>query len=372
MTWQHRRAADPLIETLPNFHITHPGIDIQWTSRPLASFEFQPVEQLSRNYDLIILDHPFMGDAARKGYLLRLDHLLAGHDADYIGPSLATYRYDGAIYAVPVDAACQVAVFRPDIMARVGAATPTTWMDVFVLGEAAARQGFKLAIGLSGVHSLMTFLTLMAGLGLPVAQSPENPFCDRAGGREALAILRGLLQFCPSEVFGWNSIRLHEVMVETDLFAYCPAVYCYATYAEADQRCPLRFAGLPTVVGASPVGSTIGGTGLAISASCRAPDAALAYAAFAASPATQRQFARHHGQPARIEVWEDAEISHIFGGCLAATRATIEASWIRPRYPGYLAFQKRGGLLVECHLRGDLSESDLLANLERAFAASTT
>ncbi len=370
MTWQHRRAIDPLVETLPNFRAQHPGIDIEWTSRPLAGFEFQPVEQISRDYDLVILDHPFMGDAMRKGYLLPLDQLLAGRDADYIGPSLATYRYDGAIYAVPVDAACQVAVVRPDIMARIGSATPVTWTEVLALGDAVARQGLKLAIGLAGVHSLMTFLTLMAGLGKPCAQSPKEPFCDYAAAREALAILRGLLQFCPTEVFGWNSIRLHEVMVAEDLFAYCPAVYCYATYAEADQRRPLRFADLPAVVGASPTGSTIGGTGLAISASCKAPEAALAYAAFTASAATQRQFARHHGQPARIEIWDDAEIDRIFGGCFAATRATIEGAWIRPRYPGYLGFQEQGGMLVEHHLRGDLGEAALLAKLQEAFVAS--
>ncbi|MGQ0485399.1 MAG: ABC transporter substrate-binding protein [Hyphomicrobiales bacterium] len=370
ITWQHRRAIDPLTATLPKFRDAHPGIDIAWTPRPLAGFEFQSVEELSRSYDLIILDHPFMGDAARKGYILRLDDLLAGRDADYIGPSLATYRYDGAIYAVPVDAACQVAALRPDLMAVIGAPVPQTWAEVLSLGEAAARKGFKLAIGLAGVHSLMTFFTLMASLGKPCAPSPEEPFCDRAAAREALALLRGLLKFCPPGVADWNSIRLHDVMVAEDLFAYCPSVYCYATYAEADQRRPLRFADLPGATIPSQRGSTIGGTGLAISASCKAPDAALAYAAFAASAATQREFARHHGQPARIEVWHDAEIDRIFGGCFAATRATIEGSWIRPRYPGYLGFQEHGGLLVERHLRGDLGEAGLLAKLQEAFVAS--
>jgi multiple sugar transport system substrate-binding protein len=371
ITWQHRRAVDPLIETLPSFRAQHPGIDIDWTSRPLAGFEFQSVEELSRSYDLIILDHPFMGDAARKGYLLCLDGLLAGRDADYIGPSLSTYRYDGAVYAVPVDAACQVAVFRPDLMARIGAEIPKTWTEVLSLGHAAARLGLKLAIAFAGVHSLMTFFTLMAGLGRPCAQSPEEPLCDRAVGREALAMLRGLLQFCPPHVLDWNSIRLHEVMVAEDLFVYCPAVYCYATYAEADQRRPLRFADLPGPAGPSPVGSTIGGTGLAISAASSSREAALAYAAFAAGTKAQREFARHHGQPARIEVWQDADIDRIFGGCFAATRATLEACWTRPRYPGYLCFQERGGMLVEHHLRGHLSEVELLAKLQEAFVAST-
>ena len=49
-------------------------------------------------------------------------------------------------------------------------------------------------------------------------------------------------------------------MARDDLVS-CPAVCCYATYAERDQRKPLRFHDLPGPRGHG--GSTIGGTGLA-------------------------------------------------------------------------------------------------------------
>lgn len=372
ITWQSRRALDPLKASIPAFRAANPGIDIEWTARTLAGFEFEPVEQLAQRYDLIILDHPFMGDAARKSYLLSLEEELTGTDSDFIGPSLATYRFGGHVYAVPVDAACQVAVFRPDLMQQLGEAAPRTWAQVLKLGEAARRRGLSLAIGLSGVHSLMTFFTLMAGMGQPCATSPEEPFCDAHAAGEALAFMRSLLALCQPQVLDWNSIRLHEMMVAEDLLAYCPAVYCYATYAEADQRRPLRFADLPGWAGPSPRGSTIGGTGLAISAHCSAPQAARAYARYAASAAAQLDFARHHGQPARIEAFADATIDEAFGGCFSATRATLEASWIRPRYAGYLGFQEHGGQLIESHLRGDLGEQALLARLHDAFAASGT
>lgn len=372
ITWQSRRARDPLTATLPAFRAAHPGIDVEWTARTLAGFEFEPVEQLARRYDLIILDHPFMGDAARKGYLLSLEDGLTGKDSDFIGPSLATYRFGGHVYAVPVDAACQVAVFRPDLMQQLGEAPPRTWAHVLTLGEAARRHGLSLAIGLSGVHSLMTFFTLMAGMGQPCATSPDEPLCDARAAGEALSLMRRLLALCPPQVLDWNSIKLHEMMVAEDHFAYCPAVYCYATYAEADQRRPLRFADLPGYADPSPRGSTIGGTGLAISAHCSAPEAARTYASFAASAAAQLDFARNHGQPARIEAFADAAIDQRFGGCFSATRATLEASWIRPRYAGYLGFQEHGGQMIESHLRGDLGEPALLTKLQAAFAASGT
>jgi multiple sugar transport system substrate-binding protein len=370
MTWGHRRAIDPLTGTLARFRELHPDIDVQWDARSLAGFEFQPVEDLARNYDLIILDHPFMGDAAKKGYLKDLAPLLEGRDRDYIGPSLASYRHGKAIFAVPVDAAAQVAVYRPDLMARMDAAPPRSWEEVISLSQRAQRHGLQLAIAYSGVHGLMTFFTLMASLGRACSLMPGDAFCDRAAARDVLRLMRSLASVCPKEILDWNSIALHESLAKADGLAYCPAVYCYATYAEADRRHPLRFADLPGVSSRSPNGSTIGGTGLAVSARCKAPDAAIAYARFAAAAQTQMSFALNHGQPARIEAWLDDELDLHFGGAYSATRATLEGAWIRPRYAGYLVFQKRGGDLMEQHLRGNLGEAELLEELEKAFAAS--
>jgi multiple sugar transport system substrate-binding protein len=172
-----------------------------------------------------------------------------------------------------------------------------------------------------------------------------------------------LLSFCPSGPLDWNSIELHEAMVARDDLVYCPAVYCYATYAEADIRKPLQFSNLPGLAGPDPSGSTIGGTGLGLSAHCAEPAAALAYIRYLGTAATQKCFAAHHGQPAHVDAWADRSIDAQFGGCFSATRATMEAAWIRPRYAGYLKFQAHGGDLVEHHLRGALEEDELLTRL---------
>jgi multiple sugar transport system substrate-binding protein len=369
MTWEHRRAVDPLIETLSAFRQQRPDIVVEWASRPLHGFEFTPVEELARQYDLIIPDHPFAGDIASKGYLRPLDDLVdARLETAFVGPSLASYRYDGKLWALPVDAACQVGVMRPDLMARLDRTAPRSWDELLALGADARRHGLSLAIGLRGVHSLMTFFSLCANLGWPCGTDPAGPLlaCDAA--RQALAAMRALLAYCPAAALDWNSIELHDAMVERDDLVCCPAVYCYATYAETDMRAPLRFFDLPGPTG--PRGSTLGGTGVGLSAHCKQPEAALAYARFLMESATQRAFAVHHGQPAHADAWEDSAIDARFGGCYGATRATIEAAWIRPRYAGYLGFQAKAGPLVEQHLRGDLAEDSLLEQLEQLHRAS--
>jgi len=366
MTWDHRRAIDPLLATQAAFAQQHPGVEIAWSSRPLHGFEFTPVAELAQSYDLIILDHPFCGDIAASNCLLPLDDILAGDmRSAFVGPSLETYAYQGRTWALPVDAACQVAVSRPDLMARLDSAPPADWAALLGLGRTAAKHGMKLAIGLRGVHSLMTFFTLCANLGHPCATSAHEPFADLGTARAALGHLRDLLALCPREALDWNSIALHDVMVARDDLVFCAAVYCYATYAEADQRRPLRFHDFPGPSG--PRGSTIGGTGLGISAHCAYPEAALTYARFASTAAAQSAFALHHGQPARVECWTDLEINARFGGCYRDTMRTMEGCWIRPRFAGYLDFQAKAGDLIEHHLRGELNERDLLDRLQKLF-----
>lgn len=368
MTWDHRRAVRPLLGTASLFRARHPDIEVEWSTRPLSGFEFAPVDSLAGEYDLIVLDHPFMGEVAASRSLLPLDDILATCGDRFVGPSLETYHMGGMLWSVPVDAACQVAVSRPDLMQAVGASPPAVWADVVALGETSRRKGLCLAVGLKGVHGLMTFFTLMANLGAPCGLQPGSDFADSAVAREVLRLMRQLLAFCPTQVLDWNSIALHDQMMARDDLVYCPAVYCYATYAEADNRRPLRFHGLAGPNGHG--GSAIGGAGLGVSALGRHRDAALTYARFAAEASAQMAFASHHGQPARLEAWEDNAINARFGGCYRETRSTIEASWIRPRHRGYLRFQAEGGNLIETHLRGDIAETALLGKLAESYARS--
>lgn len=366
MTWQHRRAVDPLVHTLPAFARERPDIEIAWDARPLSGFEFTPVAALAERCDLIILDHPFCGEIAAAHTLLPLDGIVAeqGLADAFVGPSLETYRYAGRIWALPVDAACQVAVCRPDLMQQLDATPPRTWDEMFALAAAASRRGLKLAVALAGVHALMTFFLLCANQGRPCATDPALPLVDRDVAAASLAAMRRLVAQCPPEALGWSSIALHDAMVARDDLVYCPAVYCYAAYAEADMRRPLRFADLPGLDAPTPRGSAIGGAGVGVSARTAHPEAALAYVGFLMRADTQHAFADHHGQPAHVAAWDDPAIDGRFGGCFSATRATMEQCWIRPRYAGYLAFQKQGGDLVEAHLRGAIGETALLDRLD--------
>lgn len=365
ITWAHRRAIDPLIAALPGFREEHPDITVEWSSRPLAGFEFQPIDELAAAYDLIVFDHPFTGEIARLECLAPLDDVIGrGQESAFVGPTLKSYRYAGRLWAAPLDAACQVSVHRPDLLSRQGEAPPQGWSEMLALGARLAPRGLRLAIAFAGVHGLMTFFSLCGNLGRPCGGDPDGPFIDVKTARIALAAMRRLLDFAPAEVLDWNSIGLQDAMAARDDLVFCPAVYGFATYAEDDTKHPLAFSDFAGLRAPYSAGSTLGGAGLGVSASCAEREAAFAHVRYLSRADTQCGFAARHGQPAHLEAWDDGPANARLRGFYRNTRASLETAWIRPRYDGYLRFQSEAGDLIERHLRGDLAEQPLLTRLE--------
>jgi len=372
MTWEHRRATEPLAALDRIFREMRPDVTIEWRARPLSGFEFDPLNRLAEDNDLIIYDHPFCGLIDETDCLVSVADIVSesGGASTYIGPSTETYRYGSGEWAVPVDAACQVAAYRPDFLASLDRPVPRTWDEVCDLGQYCAGYGKSIVIGLHGVHSLMTFFSLCANLGAPYATDDNGPDPANPAVREALSQMRRLVDLCRAPVLDWNSIRVQDALASSDELVYCPAVYGFAAYGEADCVGRLAFGPFPGLNRSTPdAGSTIGGAGLGVSSRViDEPDrceAALAYVRLAASANAQTSiFPQHHGQPAHIDAWNDEKIDTAFNGFFSETRTTMEQSWIRPRYNGYLRFQAEAGDMIESHLRGDLAETTLLERLK--------
>src|SRR5207245_2402378 len=108
-------------------------------------------------------------------------------------------------------------------------------------------------------------------------------------GARALAMLRELAALCPRGCFSWNPIATYEVMSSGSALAYCPFAYGYSNYARcgyAPHR--LEFGDLVKGPTGNRCRSTLGGTGLAISARCQHKETAAEYAQFVATAECQR------------------------------------------------------------------------------------
>ncbi|WP_213992930.1 extracellular solute-binding protein [Sodalis sp. dw_96] len=370
MTWGHIRAMDPLVASAREYSNTAEGCDVDWQVRDLRDFEHQSLADIVRRVDMVVFDHPHCGMLAQQGLFVpldALDALSAEHDADFIGSSLSSYRYQNKQWGAPVDGATNHAVYRADLLARLGLPLPQSWQQALVLGEAARRQGLYLAMAANAHHGLLAVAALCANMGNPWREGEREGTLEihRRTLAQAVDWLDKLMAFCPPQSIEWNSIALHNQMSLRDDLVYCPCVYGFAVYGEPGiYQHPLSFAGFAGVRAPYHAGSVLGGAAIGLSRYSRRQPQALRYLDWLMVDATQRGvIAGFHGQPGRVEAWNSPALDKKFNGFFSAVRPSMESAWMRPRYAGYQEFETRAGALLESHLRGRVGLDDAVDGL---------
>jgi multiple sugar transport system substrate-binding protein len=350
VTWDHPRGRDALVAATP--HALDLDIEIVWAAQSLEDFESRPIEDLCARYDVVVLDHPHVGEAAIKGVLQPLDLLypaevLSEIAHETIGPCFDSYRYAGHVWGLPLDAASQVMVLRPDLL---GGPEPSTWSEV----EALSQRTGAVALSLAGPHALLTLFSIAAALKGDAGEGDGQVLLAADAGREAVELMSRLLARVPTRALELNPIALLNEMASHDEIALCPLVYGYVNYAVAGpRRHALRFVNAPRGSAGGRPGSTLGGTGIAISARCLAADSLLEHLRWLMSPAIQNEFIpANSGQPSRRSAWLQPGLSGRWGGFYGSTLETLERAFVRPRYPGYVAFQAS----ASAYLRAALAE----------------
>lgn len=365
MTWSHPRGYDPMVACTAIW-TEKTGVQIEWDKRSLQDFESFPVEELARTYDLIVIDHPHVGQITQEGCLAPLD--VPGREgeraalaAGSVGQSYASYHWRGRQWAFPIDAATQVTAWRPDLIEI----PPDTWSRVLDL----ARAG-RVLVPLRPPHSLMSFFTLTGNLGNPCHVEGDH-LVDPETGARAWAMLRELADLCDPSCAAMDPIAVFEEMARPESQIACaPLIYGYVNYAMPGFRPSLiRFADLPGPKG--PLGSALGGTGIAVSALSQAREAAIDFAYWIASGEVQRgPFAASGGQPGHAEAWEDDAVNAATGDFYRNTRATLEGAWLRPRHDGYMGFQEAVAQRITAGLSAREGAGQVLADLDRLFRES--
>ncbi|MEN5296991.1 extracellular solute-binding protein [Brucella sp. TWI559] len=365
MTWSHPRGYDPMVAGAQQW-LADKGVEIEWEKRSLQDFETFPVEELARNFDMIVIDHPHVGQITKEGCLLPLD--VPGREAELaaladgsVGQSFPSYNWQGRQWAFPVDSATQVQAWRPDLMDD----PAISWGEVLRL----ARAG-KVLLPLRSPHSLMSFYTLAANAGTPC--SVEGELISVEDGSHAFEQLRELASLVAPECLGMDPIAVFEEMAAPDSEIACsPLIYGYVNYAMPGFRDRLiRFADIPSGP-AGVAGSALGGTGIAVSAFSRHPQAAIDFAYWIASGDVQKGlYAASNGQPGHAGAWEDDAVNAATLGFYRDTRSTLEGAWVRPRHDGYMSFQEAASERINKGLQENEKAEHVVADLNRLFRAS--
>jgi multiple sugar transport system substrate-binding protein len=363
ITWDHPRGYQPLAASIEPYAAQF-GVQITWDRRSLKDFGDAPLDDLAREYDLLIVDHPHVGMAAESGCLLPLDtcldpDTLAALAAQSAGPSHTSYTYAGHQWALAVDAAMQASAYRPDLLDQ---PLPRTWQEVLALGHYLRQTGRSLAIPLVPTDCICSFLTLCASLGSPPGDSGR--LVHETIGRSALHWLVEIVALCHPDSLSWNPIRMLDHMSQADDVAYCPLTFCYTNYARTGYAAHLiQFHNIPGIQG-----SLLGGAGFAVSAYTDHPQAACDYGAWLCGAEVQNSlYLRHGGQPGNRTAWMDSAANELTHHFFRDTWDTIQKAYVRPRHSGFVIFQEAAGQAIHTLLRGQDTVDHCLQTLNDLY-----
>ena len=133
----------------------------------------------------------------------------------------------------------------------------------------------------------------------------------------------------------------------------------------------LGFADIAVLGVAGPVGSALGGTGIAVSAFSAAPQQAIDFACWVASADVQRGVhAQSGGPPGHAAAWQEVAVNAATGSFYAAARATLQRAWVGPRHDGYMTFQAAAAeRITDAVVRREAAKT-VIADINRLFRNS--
>jgi len=373
LTWDHPRGYAPLIGGTSEYEKHHSEVRIHWDRRTLREFGEAPIEQYIDRYDLIIVDHPFVGFAAAHQVLVDLGPFLTDEEKlrfeqDSVGPSWKSYWYSGGLWALPIDAATQVASYRPDLLDRSALAPPATFDEVLRLGSWARTIGKCFVVPACPTDAISLLFTLSANLGHPIAEEVE-PFVEAPLAREVLQKLHALISTAHPQSVDWNPIQVYDFMTSSSEVVYCPYGFGYSNYSRIKNPVRLQFINAPAAGNLGCAGTMLGGTGVAVSAKSVHPTEAIAYAKWLVSKQHQRStYFREGGQPASLAAWTDSGVDREAGEFFSGTLPTLQSAYVRPRFDGFVRFFEAGGVEINRCLRGDIDDAKLVQWLNTNYA----
>jgi len=366
ITWGHSRGITPLLAVSQRYNELHPDVEIRWKKRSLQEFADFPIEKLTGEYDLLIIDHPWVGRAAATNSVLPLNkYLPAGYLNDQltntVGLSHISYNYIHQQWALAIDAATPAASYRKDLLKQI----PQTWNDVLEL----AKRG-KVAVPAIPIDLLMNFYTFCIAFGNEPFQSDEEVI-DEATGILAINTMKQLYSLVDRKMFACNPIAVAELMSLTNDYWYCPFAYCYSNYSRAGYAEHLLHYTDVVLFNNRKLRTTIGGTGLAVSAFSKHKQTAVDFAAMIASGECQRtMYVQHGGQPGHLSAWTDETANRLTNDFFSQVLPVMENGYMRPRYNGYLHFQDHAGNPLQKCLMNDGDAAVALSEMNTIYQQS--
>ncbi|KJD34323.1 ABC transporter substrate-binding protein [Tamlana nanhaiensis] len=372
IAWNHTRGFTSVVATAQRFEELNPDVRITWEKRSLQAFADAPLDELTNEYDLLIMDNPHVSIAARDGVLLPFDDYLKPDfikelAENSVGKSYNSYHVNGKLWTLATDAATPVATWREDLIAKHHIDIPKTWEELLEL----TKTG-KVAFASIPIDTLMHHYMMCIALGANVFES-EIEVAPRQIMIDAIKTYKQLIDIAPLFCLEMNPIKIYEHMTQTNEIAYSPFNYGYSNYSKknyADHT--LKAGGLVTFNG-KRLRSTLGGAGIAVSSKTKHAEIAMKYAEFTALEKTQSGlYFEFGGQPGHRKSWLNEDVNSQSKNFFKDTLQTLDEATMRPQYYGYMHFQDEASPVIHEAVSGKASIEAAVDKMNAIYRESLT
>jgi multiple sugar transport system substrate-binding protein len=365
LTWDHPRGYDSVVAATSVFEKTCPNIHVIWRKRSLKEFGDQPLQEFIKEFDLIMIDHPLVGEAHQNQLLARLDLLLPenylSEQSDlHIGKTLRSYNYHNHQYAIPIDASAQFSAFNDHSLSL--DEIPKTWDQLI---EMMSQTSFleKVIWPLCPTDFWCSFLTISAQYAGKNKKVFNPSGIDPDIALKALILLKEVSENIPQESWKINPIQALELM-KKGRYSFAPLLFGYISYSQKGS--PVQFSNALAINSQNPV-SLLGGVGLAISAYTRNKWECAEFMQFILrDEILSGCYFENNGQPSLLSSWNSGVLNKESKNFFANTMESMNKAFVRPRIPGFNKFQESAAQYLHENFRR-ASEIRLIAHLNHLY-----
>lgn len=363
ISWDHPRGYDPLHAFSKRLVSTN--LTIKWDKRSLKDFGDKSLQELARTYDLLVIDHPHIGSVHQQRTLVNLNDYLSADEqelfnAESVGHSMESYWYKGSQWAIPIDASCQTAAYRPDLLNA--DQLPDSWKGLIDFAAVLKEKELFIGTALCPTDCNCIFLTIAAQHKFSVAHAREK-FIRVEDGVAVLETIKMIAELSHPESLLWNPVDLYNKMTSADEIAYCPAAFAYINYSRPELKNRLRFAAIP-----GGPGALLGGAGLGVSAfSENIPESVDVLRQLCDPLYQQHNYRRDGGQPAMLSAWKNEMTDEESGNFFSEVYPVIKNAYMRPRYPFWPKFQEWLGDIIHEYLTKKTEPEKLIRQINQEY-----
>jgi multiple sugar transport system substrate-binding protein len=318
--------------------------------------------------DLAILDSVWIPEFAADGFLLPLEDLDAAwlrnvHARDFLQPLVKANRYEGRTFGISPFANVAGLWYRRGKLEALGLAPPRTWAELRAVGRAAAEDGIRNPIVMTGgskggettAYCLVAFLESNGAHVL----GPEGVTLGSRATAQALRFLRSLIDdgLMSIDVLGYEWTRPIRLLAEGKAVISFGGSYETRTLAES-LDVPLdelwdHVGFMPVPAGPAGAPASVAGTmSYGIFRQAPQPGLAMRLLQLAVEPQELARVSRATGRiPARRSAIALAEPNPPF---LSQTAEMLESAAIRPATPLYPRVSAQLQAMLEAALTGRL------------------